>query len=99
MMRVQLAQLYSLDGNIQAAERALEAALFAADSESAEARFWLGSLRLREGRVKLALSDFRACVRSRPAQVDCHRLDGAFLVGNGPGGRGSTSCSWARAGI
>ena len=71
-LRVQLAQLYSIDGNIVAAERALEAAL-AADSESAEARFWLGSLRLREGRVKLALSDFRACVRSRPAQLDCHR--------------------------
>ena len=71
-VRVRLAQLYSADGDVDAAERSLEAAL-SADMESAVARFWLGALRLREGRAKQALSDFRACVRSRPAERDCHR--------------------------
>jgi tetratricopeptide (TPR) repeat protein len=70
-VRVRLAELYALDGNPVAAKRALEAAL-AADSESAAARFALGVFRLREGRIKQALSDFRACVRSRPADQDCH---------------------------
>jgi len=70
-VRVRLAQLYALDGDMVSAQRAFEAAL-AADSESASARFGLGAFRLREGRVKQALSDFRACVRSRPADQDCH---------------------------
>jgi tetratricopeptide (TPR) repeat protein len=71
-VRVRLAQLYSADGKMEQAKRSLEAAL-SADMESAAARFWLGALRLREGRSKQALSDFRACVRSRPAEHDCHR--------------------------
>ena len=70
--RIRLAQLYSADGKMDQAKRSLEAAL-SADMESAAARFWLGALRLREGRSKQALSDFRACVRSRPAEHDCHR--------------------------
>ena len=70
--RVRLAQLYSADGKMDQAKRSLEAAL-SADMESAAARFWLGALRLREGRSKQALTDFRACVRSRPAEHDCHR--------------------------
>jgi thioredoxin-like negative regulator of GroEL len=70
-VRVRLASLYAIDGDSDAARRALEAAL-AADSESAAARFASGAFRLREGRVKQALSDFRSCVRSRPADKDCH---------------------------
>lgn len=70
-VRVRLAELYAMDGDPQSAQRALEAAL-AADSESAAARFASGAFRLREGRVEMALSDFRACVRSRPADKECH---------------------------
>jgi predicted Zn-dependent protease len=70
-VRVRLASLYAIDGDSAAAKRAIETAL-AADSENSAARFASGALRLREGRVKQALSDFRACVRSRPADKDCH---------------------------
>jgi hypothetical protein len=70
-VRLRLAELYAIDGDAKSAQRALEAAL-AADSESAAARFASGAFRLREGRVELALSDFRACVRSRPADKQCH---------------------------
>lgn len=82
-VRVLLAQsLYEL-GKTGGAYAHLQVVLNALDRENAEARWWLGQVQERSGRINEAYDTYEALIRQRPRHVPALIRLGALATGDG----------------